>query len=213
MHVIERLLQEKLVAVIRADDPEQGYRLAEAAYKGGIKAIEITFTVPRAAWLISTLKDAFKEDMLLGAGTVIDERTCKTAIEHGAQYIVSPGFDEATALYCHEKDVPYMPGCMTVTEMMWALKHHVRIIKLFPGSHFGTKFIKSIKAPLPDIKVMVTGGVDMTNIKDWLVNGADLIGIGSDLTKPGKHNDFEAVTQTARKYRNQIEELRTCRKS
>lgn len=207
MQVIGQLIQEKIIAVIRADNKEMGYQLAKAIIKGGITSIEITFTIPEAEMLISRLKDEFGEGILIGAGTVIDMTMCKKAIENGAQYIVSPGFDEKSAEYCHKKNIPYLPGCMTVTEMMTALKYHVDVIKLFPGGHFGPKFIKSIKAPLPDIKVMVTGGVDLGNIKEWLASGADLIGIGSALTKQREPGDYASVSETARMYKNQIKDV------
>lgn len=202
MQIVDQLLQEKIVAVIRAESKEKGFQLAKAIIKGGFKAIEITFTIPEAERLISQLKAEYDDDILIGAGTVIDSNRCKKAIDHGAQYIVAPGFDKASAEYCYEKNIPYLPGCMTVTEMMTALNHHVAVIKLFPGSHFGPKFIKNIKAPLPDIKVMVTGGVDLNNIKEWLNNGADLIGIGSALTNP---QGLESVSEVARMYKNKIE--------
>ena len=204
MQVIEKLIQEKIIAVVRAENKDLGYELAKAIMQGGIKAIEITFTIPEAEILISQLKEEFDKDILIGAGTVIDLETCKKAIEYGAQYIVSPGFDAECAEYCALKNIPYMPGCMTVTEMMTALKYHVDVIKLFPGEHFGPKFIKSIKAPLPSLKVMVTGGVDLDNIKEWFLNGANLIGIGSALTK---HKDLKSVSEAASLYKKQIKDV------
>lgn len=207
MGTIETLLREKLVAVIRAESEEQGFKLAQAIIEGGFKAIEITFTVPNASALISKLKDTYHEEIFLGAGTVLDLETCKIAIDSGATFIVSPGFDEACAKYCYVKGIPYMPGCMTVTEIMNALNNHVQIIKLFPGDHFGSKFIKNIKAPLPNVKVMVTGGVDLDNLSDWLKNGADMIGIGSALTKQKDPSNFEAVTQVARQYVNALKDV------
>lgn len=204
MHIIERLNEEKLIAVIRAENKEVGYQLAKAVMKGGIKAIEVTFTIPEAEQLILRLNNDF-DDLLVGAGTVLDIAMCKKAIDHGAQYIVSPGFDEETSEYCYKKNIPYLPGCMTVTEMMTALKHHVTVIKLFPGSHFGPKFIKSIKAPLPNIKVMVTGGVDLDNINEWLTSGADMIGIGSALTK--HKDDYNKVTEVAEMYKKKIKDV------
>lgn len=204
MQIIDKLNKEKLIAVIRADNQEVGYKLSKAVMDGGVKAIEITFTVPGAEELIARLSCEF-DDALIGAGTVLDINMCKKAIEHGAQYIVSPGFDAETAVYCFKQKVPYFPGCMTVTEMMTAQKHHVEVVKLFPGSHFGPSFIKSIKAPLPNIKVMVTGGVDLDNIKDWINNGADMIGIGSALTK--HQGDYVKVTEVAKMYKKQLKDV------
>lgn len=207
MDIVNHLIKEKLVAVIRADNKDIGYQLANAIIKGGIKAIEITFTIPEAESLILKLKSEYGDDILIGAGTVIDLDMCKKAILNKAEYIVSPGFDLECALYCSKKNIPYLPGCMTVTEMMYATKHHVEVVKLFPGDHFGPKFIKNIKAPLPKIKIMVTGGVDLDNIKEWLSNGADMIGIGSALTKHAKDGDYSKVTEVAKTYKDRIKEV------
>lgn len=207
MQVIDKLMEEKLVAVIRADNKEIGYKLVKAIIRGGIKAIEITYTVPEADTLIARLDKEFGEDILLGAGTVLNLTMCKKAIKHGAKYIVSPGFDIETAKYCNDNNIPYLPGCMTVTEMMTALNHNVKVVKLFPGSHFGPKFIKTVKAPLPDIKVMVTGGVNLDNITDWLAHGADVIGIGSGLTKHYEKGNYDTVTEAAKQYKKQIKDV------
>jgi len=207
LHILNQLKEKKLIAVIRADSEAQGYKTAKAVLEGGIVAIEITFSVPRAETLIQRLKEEFKSEILIGAGTVLNVEMCKKAIDHGAEYIVSPGFDRETAIYCHEHNIPYIPGCMTVTEMMNAMQHHSNIVKLFPGSHFNPSFIKNIKAPLPNIGVMVTGGVDLDNLKTWFKAGADIIGIGSALTKYQKDNDFDKITEAAKRYNDAIKEL------
>lgn len=213
MQIMDRLMQEKLIAVIRAKDQDMGYHTAKAVMSGGLKAIEVTFTIPQAELLIARLKDEFKHNILLGAGTILNVDMCKKAIAHGAEYIVSPGFDAKTATYCYQKGIPYVPGCMTVTEMMTAMKYHTNFIKLFPGNHFKTTFIKSIKAPLPNLKVMVTGGVNLDNIKDWLANGADIIGIGSAITKYQKTQNFEKMTETVSQYIKRIKDVTSCVKS
>lgn len=200
MDTSEQLLQERLVAVIRADDQAEGYAMVKAAVEGGMKAIEVTFTIPHAEALIASLKREFGDAILLGAGTVLDLDMCKRAIEHGAQYIVSPGFVAECADYCHKHKVPYIPGCMTVSEMMQAMNHHAGIIKLFPGSHFDPGYVKSIKAPLPELKIMVTGGVDLRNMENWFAHGADMVGIGGALTKHAKTDGVASVSETARQY-------------
>ncbi|MFP4286760.1 MAG: bifunctional 2-keto-4-hydroxyglutarate aldolase/2-keto-3-deoxy-6-phosphogluconate aldolase [Candidatus Izemoplasmataceae bacterium] len=207
MALTEQLMKEKIVAVIRADSMEEGYELAKAIIEGGIKAIEITFTIPDAFKLIKRLNDTYKDQILLGAGTVLDLSSCKIAIDNGAKFIVAPGFEDHCAKYCYERNIPYMPGCMTVTEMLNARKHHVEVIKLFPGDHFGPKFIKNIKAPLPKLKVMVTGGVDLDNLKEWFKYGADMVGIGSALTNQKNSNDYLMVTKKAKEYKNALKDV------
>lgn len=204
---MNQLLNEKVIAVIRAENKEEGYRLAKAIIRAGIKAIEITYTIKHAGQLIADLREEFGEDILLGAGSVLDKDTCQNAIQQGAKYIVSPIFDIDIANFCYEKNIPYIPGCMTVTEMMHAMKHHASIIKLFPGSHFEPKFIQSIKAPIPDIKVMVTGGVNALNIKEWFKNGADMVGIGGGITKRQKQDDYNQVYQKAKDFYELIKEV------
>ena len=204
--VIEKLINEKVVAVVRAETKEQAKRIVEAIYQGGIKAIEVTFTVPNAEELIQELANEY-DDILVGAGTVLNMKTCKLAIENGATYIVSPGFDMDSAIYCDLVGVPYIPGCMTITEMMTATSHGVELIKLFPGSEFSPNFIKSVKGPLPDIKIMPTGGVNLENIKSWFANGVSAVGIGSALTKPAQTNDFEEITRIANLYIEKVKEV------
>ncbi|MCF7927143.1 MAG: bifunctional 2-keto-4-hydroxyglutarate aldolase/2-keto-3-deoxy-6-phosphogluconate aldolase [Candidatus Izimaplasma sp.] len=204
MEMTQKLIEEKLISVVRAKNKEIAIQLAKFIVAGGIKSIEITFTIPEAEEVILQLSNELDQDVLLGAGTVLNIDMCKKAIKNGAKYIVSPGFDEQSADYCYTQNIPYLPGCMTVTEIMKAMKHHVKVIKLFPGNHFDFNFIKSIKGPLPDIKVMVTGGVDIDNIQDWLKNGADCVGIGSALTKYYVKDDNETVSNVARKFKNKI---------
>jgi len=197
---IEKLKENKVVAVVRAKDKEEAIKIVDACLKGGIKAIEVTFTIPKAAEVIAEINDLFKDRILLGAGTVIDKEKAVAAIEAGAKYIVSPGFDLETAKYLEEQGVPYLPGCMTITEMLTARKHGAEIIKLFPGSAFGPSFVKSVKGPLPDMNIMPTGGVNLDNIKEWFSYGVCAVGIGSALTKYAASNEFDKITEVAKQY-------------
>lgn len=209
-NIIKEIIDSGVVAVVRAQSKEEAKAIAIACIEGGLKAIELTFTVPHADEVIRYLKAHIREDQLiLGAGTVLDVKTAKLAIESGAKYIVSPGFDLETAQYCKSLNVPYMPGCMTITEMLTALKAGVEIIKLFPGSLFGPSFIKAVKGPLPDIKIMPTGGVSLENIKEWFKNGVVAVGVGGELTLPAKTGDFEGVKKNARAF---VEAVKSARK-
>lgn len=208
-NILEQIKASGVVAVVRAQTKEEATKIAEACIKGGLKAIELTFTVPKADEVIRHLAQNIPaDDLILGAGTVLDKYTAEIAIQAGAKYIVSPGFDLETALYCKSLDVPYMPGCMTITEMLTALKAGVEIIKLFPGSVFGPSFVKAVRGPLPNIQIMPTGGVSLDNVSEWIKNGVVAVGVGGELTAPAKQGDFEAVTKNARAFVDAVQKAR-----
>ena len=190
---LKNILDSGVVAVIRAENKDEAVKISKACIEGGIKSIEVTYTVPGTNKVIEALKNEFGDVLEIGAGTVLDSETARIAILSGASYVVSPGFDEATAKLCNRYQIPYMPGCLTITEMLRALEFGADIIKLFPGSAFGADFIKSVKGPLPQVNIMPTGGVSLDNVKNWINMGAVAVGIGSDLTKGYKENGITAV--------------------
>lgn len=193
MDYLTRMIQSKVVAVLRAESYDEAIEKSEACLIGGINSIELTFTTPDAEKAIATLSKKFPKKSI-GAGTVLDPITAKIAIDHGAQYVVSPAFDRETALLCNVNQIPYIPGCMTVTEMKEALTYGSDIIKLFPGSQFGPNAIKDFKGPLPQLNIMPTGGVNLTSIREWFEAGAVAVGIGSALTK-GSASEIENKAQ------------------
>ncbi|MBN2503856.1 MAG: bifunctional 2-keto-4-hydroxyglutarate aldolase/2-keto-3-deoxy-6-phosphogluconate aldolase [Bacilli bacterium] len=199
--LLSRVENEGIIAVIRAEDGQTANEIAKRCYEGGISILEITFTVPNAAEVIAMLVKGFGDtDMVIGAGTVLDPMTAKIAVDAGAKFIVSPGFDLATAQVCQDLQVPYFPGCLTLTEMLNAINAGAKIIKLFPGSAFGPDYVKAIKGPLPNIKIMPTGGVTLDNVKDWFKAGVIAVGVGGDLCAPAKTGDFAAITERAKQY-------------
>ncbi|WP_163468710.1 bifunctional 2-keto-4-hydroxyglutarate aldolase/2-keto-3-deoxy-6-phosphogluconate aldolase [Fusobacterium sp. IOR10] len=202
---INKIIDTGIVAVIRGESIEEGIRISKACIDGGILAVEITYTVPGATEIIKTLTQTFPEDQLIiGAGTILDAITARIAILAGAKYIVSPSFDEETAKLCNTYQIPYMPGCMTINEMTKAIQYGSDIIKLFPGSAFGPSIIKSIKAPLPQINIMPTGGIDLKNIDKWFNNGVTAVGVGGKLAS----GTSESITETAKLFINKIKEIR-----
>ncbi len=208
-NVLNKIVEVGVVAVIRAEDSKTAIHIAEACIEGGIPAIEITFTVPHAEHVIADVAKKFsQESLIIGAGTVLNKKTAKLAIDHGATYIVSPGFDIETAIYCQAVNVPYLPGCLTITEMLTARKAGAEIIKLFPGSAFGPSYVKAVKGPLPDIHIMPTGGVSLDNVSQWIASGVVAVGVGSDLTKPAKTGNFNAITERAKAYVKAVKEAR-----
>lgn len=204
MSILNKLKQEKVVAVIRGNSKEEALLISNKCIQGGMNAIEVTFTTPNAELVIEELS---KTNPLIGAGTVLNKKMCELAITHGAKYIVSPGFDQESAEYCLTQDVPYIPGCMTITEMMNAMNHGVKLIKLFPGSVFGPDYIKAVKGPLPNIEIMPTGGVSLDNMKEWFDAGVVAVGIGGALTKPAKTNEYDKIEEIASNYVKKAQEV------
>lgn len=193
----------KIVAVIRGENPEEASAISEAAIEGGFKAIEVTYTTPGAGTVIEKLAN---DNVLVGAGTVLDAETARHALLHGAKFIVSPHFNEHISAVCNRYAVPYLPGCLTIREMIEALEHGCDVIKLFPANNFDPSFIKSVNGPLPHVHVMPTGGINASNFQDWLDQGAFAVGVGSDLTKAYRTNGKTAVTEQCKQYINRIKE-------
>lgn len=202
--VLKRISDIGVVSVVRAKDFEEAKKISLACMKGGIDAIEITFTVPGAQRVIEALTNEFGDKLLVGAGTVLDSETARIAILAGANYIVSPSFDLNTAKLCNRYQIPYIAGCMTLTEIKTALEAGTDVIKVFPGSAFGPSFISAIKGPLPQAKLMPTGGVDINNADQWIKNGCVAIGVGGNLTK----GTSEEITAKAKAFVEKVKEAK-----
>lgn len=202
--VLKRIEDVGVVAVVRAENSETAKKIALACMAGGIDSIEITFTVPGAHKVIEALTEEFGDTLLVGAGTVLDSETARIAILSGAKYIVSPAFDLDTAKLCNRYQIPYMPGCMTLKEIITAMEAGADIIKIFPGSAFGPDFIKAIKGPLPQSVLMPTGGVSLDNVDKWIENGCVAVGVGGNLTK----GSSEDMTKAAKEFVDKVKEVR-----
>lgn len=210
MKVLKALQECGLVAVVRGNTKETGINIAKACIKGNVKAIEVTYTNKFANEIIRELIEEFKnqDDVVIGAGTVLDPETARLAILQGAEYIVSPSFNLETATLCNRYKVAYIPGVMTINEIVLAHECGVDVIKLFPGSAFGPSYIKAIKGPLPYANVMVTGGVNIDNLDTWINAGADLVGIGGELNTIGEEGKFNEITSTCKKYIEKLNKVR-----
>lgn len=208
--VLMKLRQCGAVAVIRGDSYDEGLNISKACIQGGLKAIEMAYTNSHASQIIQDLKELYKDDLdvFVGAGTVLDAPTARSAILAGAQYIVSPSFDYDTAILCNRYGVPYIPGCMTIKEIITAMEAGSEMIKLFPGSAFGPGYIGAIKSPLPQTSIMVTGGVKLDNVQQWFNAGVDAIGVGGELNKLGAQGQFDEVTKIAAQYVQAVKEAR-----
>ncbi|RRD40170.1 bifunctional 4-hydroxy-2-oxoglutarate aldolase/2-dehydro-3-deoxy-phosphogluconate aldolase [Leptotrichia sp. OH3620_COT-345] len=198
---LEKLVNEKIVAVIRGDSESEVISVVEACKEGGIKTMEVTYTIKVASKIISHFSE--DSDIIVGAGTVLDSETAKTAISAGAKFIVGPNFSKEVAILCNRYQIPYIPGCQTVNEVIQALEAGCDLIKLFPGNNFDFSYIKSLKAPIPKVNFMVTGGVNTENINEWLKAGALAVGIGGNLVKGTK----EDIVKTAEEYLLKIKEV------
>lgn len=204
--ILLQLMQGKIVAVIRGNSQEEAFQAAQACIKGGISAIEIAYTNSKASQVIEQLVTQYtnQEQVVVGAGTVLDSETARMAILAAAKFIVSPAFNLQTAKLCNRYAIPYLPGCMTLSEITTALEAGCEIIKIFPGGTLGTSFISSLKAPLPQVQIMVTGGVNLTNAKDWFLSGVTAIGIGGEFNKLAALGEFDKITEMAKQYKIQL---------
>jgi 2-dehydro-3-deoxyphosphogluconate aldolase/(4S)-4-hydroxy-2-oxoglutarate aldolase len=208
IEVLGKIVASGLVAVIRANNPDQAARIAEACALGGVAAVEITFTVPGATGVIEHLAKRSLGQILLGAGTVLDPETARIAILAGAQFVVGPTLDPETARLCNRYQVPYIPGAGTIGEVIAAMECGADIVKVFPGEILGPSFVKAVKGPLPQASLMPTGGVSVENVGDWIKAGSVAVGVGGNLTAAAKTGDFAAITQLARQFVEKIKEAR-----
>ena len=207
--IIRRLTECGVVAVVRAESEEQAKKIAAACIEAGIVGIEITFTVPGAIKIIESLSKEYSEDeIIIGAGTVLDKETARAAILAGAKYVVSPCLDVDTVKLCNTYDVPCMPGAMTVKEAVDGMRAGADIIKIFPGELFGPKIIKAFKGPLPQMKMMPTGGVSVENIGEWIKAGAVAVGAGGSLTAGAKKGDYESIVTIGRQMVQEVKKAR-----
>jgi 2-dehydro-3-deoxyphosphogluconate aldolase / (4S)-4-hydroxy-2-oxoglutarate aldolase len=188
-----------VVAVIRMKDPDKVQAVVDAIAAGGVRAIEVTMTVPGAIGLIRALAPRMPAGFLFGAGTVLDAETAAQVIDAGAQFIVSPVFRRSLITACHERGVPVTPGCFTPTEILDAWDAGADIVKVFPATALGPGYIKDVRAPLPQVKLMPTGGVTVENAGDWIKAGAAAVGVGSALldTKAIEAGDYAVLRARA----------------
>lgn len=206
--ILGKITASGLVAVIRAENPEQAERIAEACTLGSVAALEITFTVPGASGVIEHLAKKSAGGILVGAGTVLDPETARIAILAGAQFVVSPALNPATARLCNRYQVPYMPGAGTVREVIEAMECGADIVKVFPGEILGAAFVKAVKAPLPQAQLMPTGGVNLENVADWISAGSVAVGVGGNLTAGAKTGDFASITRIGLQFAQRIKVAR-----
>lgn len=210
-HVLSRIKEIGIVPVVRASSAEQALQAIEAIKAGGIPILEITMTVPRALSVIERVTDSYGDDVIVGAGTVLDAETARACILAGAQFVVSPALDLETISCCRRYSVAVMPGALTPTEVVQAWTAGADFVKVFPaGAMGGASYIKSLKAPLPQIELVPTGGVSLKTAADFIRAGASALGVGADLvdTKALGEGRSDLITERARQF---VEIVRTAR--
>ena len=200
--VLQQLRKIGLVPVLRAESEEQGLALAEAIAAGGVTVLEVTMTVPGAVRLMARLTKE-RPDLLIGAGTVLDPETARICMLEGAQFVVSPSLNVKTVEICQRYSIAVLPGALTPTEVVTAWQCGADVIKVFPANALGgAKYLKSLKAPLPQVEMIPTGGVSLATAHEFLEAGAFALGVGADLvdTKAIAAGQHEKITENARKY-------------
>lgn len=198
---VAELEKLRVVAVIRMKDAGKLRAVVDAIAAGGVRAIEVTMTVPGAIRLIASLAASLPKDILLGAGTVTDSATARAVIDAGATFVVSPVYRPDVISACQDRDVAVAPGCFTPTEILDAHERGADIVKIFPATALGPQFIKDVHAPLPQVKLMPTGGVSLDNAGEWIRAGAVAVGVGSALVdaKAIEEGRLEVLTNNARR--------------
>ena len=208
--VLKRMQRTGLVPVLRGSSTQEALAIARAIAAGGVNVLEVTMTVPGAMEVIRTLVRE-EPQMLVGAGTVLDPETARACMLEGAQFIVSPATNVATIELCRRYSCAILPGALTPTEVVTAWQAGADVIKVFPASAMGgAKYLKSLKAPLPQIELIPTGGVSVATAKEFLEAGAFALGVGADLADPKAiaAGTPQTITETARKYLQAIAEFR-----
>jgi 2-dehydro-3-deoxyphosphogluconate aldolase/(4S)-4-hydroxy-2-oxoglutarate aldolase len=213
--VLKRIEEVGIVPVVRAASGEEAVSVAEVIREGGIPILEITMTVPGAITVISELSKRYGDEVLVGAGTVLDPETARSCIAAGAQFIVSPALNIQTIELCKVQRIAVFPGALTPTEVITAWDAGADAVKVFPCSAMGgPSYVRALKAPLPEVKLVPTGGVSLATAKDFIAAGAWAIGVGADLvnTKAIKAGQGESVVAAARSYVAAVREARAALK-
>lgn len=207
---LDAIFQSGIIAIIRAHDASQFLAAAEALCAGGVRAVEVTMTTPGALEAIKQGARELSSDIYVGVGSVLDAESARAAIAAGAQFVVCPTLRPETITACRRYSVAVFPGAYTPTELLTAWEAGADAVKLFPASAGGPEYVRALKAPLPQLRLAPTGGINLENAGAFVRAGADVLGIGSALVsqKLLEEGDFEAVTQRARAFCEAVAEAR-----
>ena len=209
--IVKQIEDGGLVPVVRASSADEAMQVIEAIKAGGVNVLEITMTVPGAVRVIEKVADKYGSEVLVGAGTVLDPETARACLLAGAQFIVSPALNLETIDLCHRYSAPVCPGVLTPTEVVTAWSAGADFVKVFPcGSVGGASYIKNLKGPLPQIRMIPTGGVSLKTAADFIKAGANALGVGTDLVdvKAIRAGDAAVVTERAKQFLEIVREAR-----
>jgi len=208
--IVQRLMDGGVVAIIRTGSSEPLIDIARALVAGGITSIEVTMTTPGAVAGIGRIAEGLGDSVLLGVGTVLDSKTCREAVNAGAQFVVSPGFDEAVHATVKEMQKVSIPGALTPTEILRAWTAGADLVKVFPLGPLGPGYLRELMAPLPHVKLMPTGGIDAANVGEWFRAGALCVGAGAALVnrEAVAKRDWGAITERARVFARAVADAR-----
>ena len=209
--IIKHIEDLGLVPVVRASSADEAMQAIDAIKAGGVDVLEITMTVPGAVKVIEKVADKYGGDVLVGAGTVLDPETARTCLLAGAQFIVSPALNLDTIAMCQRYSAPVMPGVLTPTEVITAWSAGADLVKVFPcGSVGGASYVKNLKGPFPQIKIIPTGGVSLTTAADFIKAGASALGVGTDLVdvKAIREGNPRIVIDRAKQFLDIVREAR-----
>ena len=212
---LRHVLDCGIVAVVRSPDSAQLVEAARALADGGVTVVEITMTVPGALQVLGRVRSALGERVLLGAGTILDPETARAALLAGAEYVVAPSLNLEVIRLCRRYGKLVMPGAFTPTEILTAWEAGADIVKVFPADVLGPAFFKAVRAPLPQVRLMPTGGVDLKTAADFLRAGACCLGVGGQLVEPKAvaERNFDRIRELARQYVSIVNEFRRTAKA
>ena len=210
-NTLDAILDVGIVPIIRCPSTEVALEAARAVHRGGLPVLEVTMTVPGAVGVLEKLADEFGDEMILGSGTVLDAETARTCMLAGSQFFVTPSLNMQTIEICKRYSKPIFPGALTPTEVMTAWEAGADVVKIFPCEAMGgAKYIKALKAPLPQVRMAPTGGVTLENAADFLKAGADAVAVGSSLMKTTalREGRYEEIEEAARAFMKAVSEAR-----
>jgi 2-dehydro-3-deoxyphosphogluconate aldolase / (4S)-4-hydroxy-2-oxoglutarate aldolase len=207
---LDRILQTGVVAIVRLPSSERLLQVAHAVADGGVMAIEFTMTTPGAIDTLARASEEMGDHVVLGAGTVLDAPTARAAILAGARFVVAPTLSRETIEICHRYDVVIIPGAYTPTEILTAWEWGADLVKVFPATGLGPRYFKDVLAPLPQVRLVPTGGVDLQTAGSFIEAGAAAIAVGSNLVDPREvaAGDLGAITENARAFRAAVDRAR-----
>lgn len=205
IEITHKIAECGAMAIVRVETIERGIEIAQGCLDGGINVLEISYTLPNAGEFIAALRHHFKDELIVGAGTVLDSETARMAILNGAQFVIAPNLSKEVATLCNRYQIPYAPGCTSITEAVQGLEYGAAFIKAFPISDFyGAKLVSVFKTPIPYMPILASGGINLNNLSDYIKKGVDCCGFGGLLTKGTR----DEIAKNAKDIRTIIDDTR-----